>query len=61
MDCIIFLFLMINHLEKHNSRASAYRGVSKNGPNWQVLFMGYKKKEYLGGIDSELEAARIYD
>ena len=23
--------------------------------------MGYKKKEYVGGINTEVEAARIYD
>lgn len=38
-----------------------YRGVSKNGPNYQVLFMAHKKREYVGGIKTELEAAMIYD
>lgn len=40
-----------------DTRASKYRGVSKNGPKWQVLFMGHKKKEYVGGIENELVAA----
>ena len=44
-----------------DTRASKYRGVSKNGPKWQVLFMGHKKKEYVGSINSEQEAAKIYD
>jgi hypothetical protein len=43
------------------TRASKYRGVSKNGPKWQVLFMGHKKKEYVGGVNNELEGAIIYD
>ena len=43
------------------TRASIYRGVSRNGPKWQVLFMGCKKKEYVGGVDTEEEGARIYD
>lgn len=44
-----------------DSRASMFRGVSKNGPKWQVLFMGHKKKEYVGGVNTEEEGARIYD
>lgn len=43
------------------TRASKFRGVSKNGPKWQVLFMGHKKKEYVGGVNTEIEGARIYD
>ncbi len=43
------------------NRASGYRGVSKNGPNWQVLFMCHGKKIYKGGLETELSAAKVYD
>jgi hypothetical protein len=42
-------------------RSSKYRGVSKNGSNWQVLIMINKKKYFLGNYPSEDLAARIYD
>ena len=42
-------------------RSSKYRGVSKNGNNWQVLMMINYKKYYLGSYPSEELAARIYD
>ena len=42
-------------------RSSKYRGVSKNGNNWQVLIMIKNKKYYLGNYNSEDLAARIYD
>ena len=42
-------------------RGSKYRGVSKNGSQWQVLIMVKKKKRYLGSFASEEEAARAYD
>ena len=38
-----------------------YRGVSKNGPKWQVLFMAHNQKQYMGSIESEEQAARAYD
>ena len=38
-----------------------YRGVSKNGPTWQVIYIIYKKKFYAGSIENEEDAARIYD
>ena len=42
-------------------RGSRFRGVSKNGSQWQVLIMVKKKKRYLGSFPSEEEAARAYD
>ena len=42
-------------------RSSKYRGVSKNGNQWQVLFMNHNKKCYVGSYSSEEVAARIYD
>ena len=43
------------------SRRSKYRGVSKNGSQWQVLIMIKKKKKYMGSYSNEEEAARVYD
>ena len=42
-------------------RGSRFRGVSKNGSQWQVLIMVKKKKRYLGSFANEEEAARAYD
>ena len=42
-------------------RSSKYRGVSKNGNNWQVLMMINYKKYYYGSYPSEELAARVYD
>ena len=42
-------------------RSSKYRGVSKNGNQWQVLFMNHNKRIYVGSYFSEEVAARIYD
>ena len=44
-----------------NKRSSKYRGVSKNGNQWQVLMMINKNKSYIGSYPSEELAARIYD
>jgi len=44
-----------------NKRSSKYRGVSKNGQNWQVIMMSKKNKPYIGTYNSEEIAARIYD
>ena len=44
-----------------NKRSSRYRGVSKNGNQWQVLMMINKNKSYIGSYPSEELAARIYD
>jgi hypothetical protein len=40
---------------------SKYRGVSRNGSNWQVLIMANNKKYYIGNYPSEELAARVYD
>ena len=42
-------------------RGSKFRGVSKNGNQWQVLIMINKKKRYIGNYKSEKDAARAYD
>ena len=50
-----------NDINNNKPRASKFRGVSKNGNQWQVLIMVKKKKRYLGSFQSEEEAARTYD
>ena len=42
-------------------RGSRFRGVSRNGNQWQVLIMVNKSKSYVGSYSSESLAARIYD
>ena len=42
-------------------RGSKFRGVSRNGSQWQVLIMVKKKKRYVGSFSNEEEAARAYD
>ena len=42
-------------------RRSCYRGVSKNGKNWQVLLRKNNINYYLGNYSSEENAAKIYD
>lgn len=44
-----------------NKRSSQYRGVSRNGKQWQVLMMANRNKSYIGTFCSEELAARIYD
>jgi hypothetical protein len=59
----------INEVEKEEKdfnrnrgqRGSKYRGVSKNGNQWQVLIMINKKKRYIGNYKNEEEAASSYD
>ena len=53
-------FNKIKFVER-NKRSSRFRGVSKNGNQWQVLIMINKKKSYIGSFSSEELAARIYD
>ena len=52
-----------NNLNRTNDgfRGSAYRGVSKNKSKWQMMIMGNFKKMYVGAIQSEDEAAVLYD
>ena len=44
-----------------SKRSSRYRGVSRNGNQWQVLIMLKRGKSYVGSYNSEELAARIYD
>ena len=44
-----------------SKRSSRYRGVSRNGNQWQVLIMLKRGKSYVGSYTSEEFAARIYD
>lgn len=44
-----------------NFRGSKYRGPSKNRRKWQVMKMVNKETVRIGAIDTEGEAARIYD
>ena len=58
--------ISINNKEKEINknrglRGSKYRGVSKNGNQWQVLIMINKKKKYIGNYKNEEEAASSYD
>lgn len=46
---------------KRNKASSNYRGVSRNGSNWQVLIMVNNKRYYIGSYPCEELAARIYD
>eukprot|EP01016_Furgasonia_blochmanni_P001937 TRINITY_DN10768_c0_g1_i1.p2 TRINITY_DN10768_c0_g1~~TRINITY_DN10768_c0_g1_i1.p2 ORF type:complete len:155 (-),score=15.98 TRINITY_DN10768_c0_g1_i1:145-609(-) len=43
------------------SRSSKYRGVSKNGNQWQAIIMVNNKKRYVGSYANEIQAARAYD
>lgn len=47
--------------EERKPRSSKFRGVSKNGKQWQVLIMIKQKKRYIGNFSNEEEAAREYD
>jgi hypothetical protein len=51
----------INSEKDRKPRGSKYRGVSRNGNQWQVLIMVNKKKRYVGSYSREEEAARAYD
>ena len=48
-------------LKGRGKRWSKYRGVSKNGNQWQVQIMLHKRKLYIGTYSTEEMAARIYD
>ena len=42
-------------------RSSIYRGVSKNGSNWQVIIYSKYNKGYIGVYKTQEIAGRIYD
>ena len=44
-----------------DTRASKYRGVSRNGKQWQVQLGSTSGKRYIGCSGSEEDAAAIYD
>jgi hypothetical protein len=46
---------------KEKKRSSLYRGVSKNGKNWQVIISSNNSKGYIGNYKTQEIAARIYD
>ena len=56
-----FKILEKNNIKYKGQRGSKYRGVSKNGNQWQVLIMINKKKRYIGNYKTEEEAASSYD
>ena len=42
-------------------RGSQFQGVSINGSKWQVFIIIKNKKHYAGQMDTEVEAAKLYD
>ena len=42
-------------------RSSIYRGVSKNGSNWQVIIHHKNNNRYIGVFKTQEIAARVYD
>ena len=50
-----------NSNQNLKTRGSKYRGVSRNGNQWQALIMIDKKKRYVGSYSKEEDAARAYD
>jgi hypothetical protein len=44
-----------------NSRGSKFRGVSVNGKSWQVFIVINKVKCYAGCVNTQVEAASLYD
>jgi hypothetical protein len=53
--------LNFSNKNSKTKRCSQYRGVSRNGNQWQVMIMIRKRKYYLGTFQTELEAAKHYD
>ena len=51
----------INDVVVKKRRRSIYRGVSKNGNNWQVIVYSKNNKGYIGVFKTQEIAARIYD
>ena len=52
---------MRNKDEKESYRGSQFRGVSINGNRWQVFVIIKNKKYYAGIMNTEIEAAKLYD
>ena len=52
---------LIYKRKQKESRGSRYRGVSTNNNSWQVLVKVNGKMRYIGSIQEEADAARIYD
>ena len=50
-----------NKAEREAYRGSQFRGVSVNGSKWQVFIIIKNKKYYAGQMDTEAEAAKLYD
>ena len=48
-------------VNKEKTRGSNFRGVSRNGNQWQVLIMVNKKKRYVASFSNETSAAKAYD
>lgn len=48
-------------LSQRISRGSRHRGVSRNKKKWQMMFMLHRSRIYMGTLQSEEEAARLYD
>jgi len=48
-------------LQTRSQRGSRFRGVSKNGTKWQVTIVRGELKKYIGAVESEEIAARLYD
>ena len=50
-----------NIINEKKLRKSLYRGVSKNGKNWQAIVSSKYFKGYIGTYPTEELAARVYD
>lgn len=48
-------------MEVQDYRGSIFRGVSVNGSKWQIFCSIQGRKYYVGIVENELEAARIFD
>ena len=48
-------------MEKELYRGSKYRRVSINGTKWQIFVVLNNKKYYVGQMETEKQAAQIYD
>eukprot|EP01017_Pseudomicrothorax_dubius_P026719 TRINITY_DN3008_c0_g1_i1.p1 TRINITY_DN3008_c0_g1~~TRINITY_DN3008_c0_g1_i1.p1 ORF type:complete len:304 (-),score=70.53 TRINITY_DN3008_c0_g1_i1:119-1030(-) len=48
-------------VDASRSRASKFRGVSRNGNQWQAIIMVANRKRYIGSYSQETDAATAYD